>query len=110
MNAIGGNITAQFQVKTEVSRDRLGSPVFDWTTVHEIKGFLDMSSGDSRYTSYNAKIQESSHIFICDYVPLSIKSSESRALIEGRLYDVKYIDDPMNLHEHLEIYLDSVGD
>lgn len=30
-------------------------------------------------------------------------------LIDGKIYDVQWIDDPMGMHEHLEIYLKAVG-
>lgn len=87
----------------------MGEPILDWNTVQTITGFLDMSSGDSHYTNFNAKIQESTHVFICDYVPLNVTVSESRMLIDGDVYDIKFIDDPMNLHQHLEIFLEQVG-
>lgn len=68
-----------------------------WSTVLELSGFLDLSSGDSKYTTYNAKVQESSHIFICDWKPVdvSIKAENSRLLVNGSAYDVMLIDDPM---------------
>lgn len=106
---IGGNITAQVQVKTETGSDRLGKPIFAWETVHSLTGFLDLLSGDSRYTNYNAKIQESTHIFLCDYKSMNVKIDESRVVIDGQTYDLKLIDDPMNLHDHLEIFLAFVG-
>lgn len=109
MNSIGGNITAQIQVKTETGRDRLGSPIFDWVTMYEPKGFLDLSSGDSRYTTYNAKIQESTHIFICDWFPMDVNIQESRMIINNQVYDVKLIDNPMGMKQHYEIFLQFVG-
>lgn len=109
MNSIGGNITAQIQVKKEVGKNRMGEKIMDWTTIHEPKGFLDLSNGDSRYTTYNAKVQESTHIFLCDYFQIDKKVEDKRVLIDGQVYDLKFIDDPMGMHEHLEIFLASVG-
>lgn len=109
MTDIGGNITALIQVKTETGENRMGEKEYGWTDVHSILGFLDLMTGDSRYTNYNAKIQESTHIFICDYVPLNVNVSSARVSINGEIYDLKYIDDPMELHEHLELYLQKVG-
>ena len=109
MNSIGGNITAQIQVKSDVGKNRMGEKVFDWSTINTITGFLDLISGDSRYTNYNAKIQESTHIFICDYVKLNVNANESRVLIDGQAYDLKLIDDPMGMHDHLELFLAYVG-
>ena len=36
--------------------------------------------------------------------------AELKATIDGEDYDVTYIDDPMKLHYHLEIFLKKVGD
>lgn len=76
-----------------------------------LTGWLDLSGGDSKYTTYNAKVQESTHMFIAGYKPLSerIKAENSRMVIDGRVYDIMLIDDPMGMHEQLEIYLKYTG-
>lgn len=107
---IGGNIDGELQVKTTV-KNEIGESIPAWKTVKVIRGWLDLSSGDSKYTNYNAKIQESTHVFICDYVELDkeANSENSRMIVGGRIYDVMLIDNPMNLNQHLEIYLKYVG-
>ncbi len=107
---IGGNTEGAFQIST-ATRNGIGEAVQDWETIQSIKGFLDLSSGDSKYTTFNAKIQESTHIFIADYVALdaSIKAENSRMVVNGERYDVMLIDDPMGLHKQLEIYLKYTG-
>jgi len=107
---IGGNTTAEIQTKT-TTKNRIGESVATFQTVQSIKGWLDLSSGDSRYTNYSAKIQESTHIFMCDYVALdaSIKAENSRLIVNGERYDITLIDDPMGMHQHLEIYLRYTG-
>ena len=108
---IGGNQTIQLQIST-VTKNAIGEPVVYWTTIQSIKGWIDLSSGDSKHTTYNAKIQESTHVFVADYVSLDsrIKSEICRLVDEnGLVYDVMLIDDPMNLHKQLEIYLKYTG-
>lgn len=106
---IGGNITAYLQKKTS-TRNAIGERIPNWKTVRQITGFLDLQSGDSKYTIFSAKIQESTHVFIADYEELSEYDPESfRALIGGKIYDVMLFDDPMGLHEHIEIYLKYTG-
>lgn len=107
---IGGNTIAALQIST-TSRNKIGEGVKTWNTVDEITGFLDLSSGDSKYTTYNAKIQESTHVFVSDWKPLdvSVKAENSRLLVNGEVYDVMLIDDPMGLHKQLEIYLQFRG-
>lgn len=116
---IGGNTIAIIQVST-TTKNEIGESVKAWTDVQIIMpgrkepglwGFLDLSSGDSKYTTYNAKIQESTHIFIADYVALdaSINAENSRMIVNGGRYDVMLIDDPMGMHKQLEIYLKYTG-
>lgn len=131
---IGGNTAAELQVKTSGEKNAIGERTETWETVVELLGWLDLSGGDSKYTTYSAKIQESTHLFMCDFqsfVALSsqwnpfnflngiikaeldenvdVTSENARLLIDGKVYDIMLIDDPMNLHEHLEIYLKFVG-
>ena len=110
MIKIGGNIAAQLQVKT-TSKNAIGESVPKWETRHTLMGFLDLANGDSRYTTDNARMQESTHYFICDYVPLAkdILPETSRMLINGKTYDVMAIDNPMDTNYHLEIYLKYTG-
>lgn len=66
MRGIGGNIKAVIQTYT-VAKNVIGEQVKSWVDKQTLKGWLDLQSGDSKYTAYNAKIQESTHIFIADY-------------------------------------------
>lgn len=107
---IGGNITADIQVST-TTKNAIGEAVPDWKTIQSITGWLDLSSGDSKHTTFHAKIQESTHVFVADYVPLdeSIKAESCQMVIGGNRYDVMLIDDPMGKHLQLEIYLKYTG-
>lgn len=107
---IGGNIIAELKISVP-HKNEIGENVNSWETIHSVKGFLDLSSGDSKYTNFNAKIQESTHVFICDYFAMDkrVTSENSKMAIEGITYDVMLIDDPMFLHQHYEIYLKLIG-
>ena len=109
---IGGNTTIAIQIINGTTRDKVGSRVPNWETVQNLPGWLDLSSGDSKRTTYNAKIQESTHLFIGDYVPLveGVTAENSRVIDEdGLVYDVMLFDDPMKLHKQWEIYLKYTG-
>lgn len=110
MKGIGGNITAVIQTY-KVSQNAIGEQVKSWADKQSIKGWLDLQAGDSKYSTFNAKIQESTHIFIADYVPLAdgIRAENSRMIINGKRYDILLIDDPMEMHKQLEIYLKFTG-
>lgn len=112
MKSIGGNITASLQLKSGTAKNNIGEVVPEWTTLHTLTGFFDLSAGDSKYTNFNAKIQESTHVFICDYISLDsrIKAENSRIVINNKHYDVMLIDNPMELNYQLEFYLKYTGD
>ena len=107
---ISGNTTAEIRVRNTV-KNEIGGTSKTWTAVQNVKGWLALTGGDSKYTTFNAKIQESTHVFLCDYVPLDarIKAENSRLVVNGKIYDVLLIDDPMELHKQLEIYLKYTG-
>lgn len=110
MRGIGGNTKAIIQVST-ASRNEIGETVSAWADVQTINGWLDMSSGDSRYLAYYSKIQESTHVFIADFVQLDkrITAENARAVIDGKRYDIMLIDNPMGMGAQLEIYLKFTG-
>ena len=112
MRGIGGNTQAALQVFTQTKYE-IGEPVKTWADAQTIKGWLDLQSGDSRYTAFHAKIQESTHIFIADYVPLDSRITPERArmVIGGKTYDILLIDNPMELQKgsQLEFYLRFTG-
>lgn len=116
---IGGNITAMLQIRA-TTKSEIGEPVEEWLDVMSFMGFLDLQSGDSKYTTYNAKMQDSTHIFICDYkpipatfevegrnIPFSVENA--RMVANSKRYDVLLIDNPMELNQHYEIYLKFTG-
>lgn len=120
MIGIGGNTQAVFQVKKSTRdekghyiRNEAGEVIREWEDAQTIKGWLDLNSGDSKRTTYYAKIQESTHIFIADYVTLDerINAENARMRIGGKLYDIMLIDNPMEMGKgsQLEIYLKYTG-
>ncbi len=119
MSNIGGNKPAAIQIK-KVVQDKIGEHNTEYVdAIKDIMGFLDLSDGDAKHLSYNTKIQESTHIFLCDYRELKYQEAEkpeikitpenSRMVVEGKIYEVMLYDDPMGMHEHLEIYLKYTG-
>lgn len=89
----------------------IGEQVTAWESAAEIVGWLDLSSGESKYTTYDAKMQESTHIFVSDYVdlPEGVTAETSCAVVDGECYDVMLIDNPMGMNLQLEIYLKFTG-
>ena len=116
---MNGNITAILQVRT-TSKNAIGESIKKWIDVMIFTGFLDLSGGDSKYSTFDAKIQESTHVFICDYKPIpatlevndkvvKVSAESCRMVTNSKYYDVMLIDNPMELNKHLEIYLKYTG-
>ena len=102
---IGGNVTAILQTKT-TSKNAFGEIESTWNDVETLTGFLDYTGGDGSYSNtLKGSIEETSHIFVCDYVSLNVTATQSRLIINNKIYDVLMIDDPMYLNKHLEIFL-----
>ena len=110
MANIGGNITGIIQTKT-TGKNAIGEPVNTWADAFNQVGWLGMQSGEKRRASFNAKIEESSHVFLCDFHPgiYALADRDTRMIIKGVVYDVTYIDNPDEMDEQLEIYLRRVG-
>lgn len=125
MANIGGNITGVFQVKTvqtdefgKIVKNEVAEAVYEWLEKASATGWLGMQSGDSKHSNFNAKIEESTHVFLCDYndalyaLSLTDESGAAydvRAIFKGVVYDVLLIDNPDEMNEQLEIYLRKVG-
>lgn len=135
--SIGGNTYALLQVKSEGAKNSIGACEYDWIDRTSLFGWLDLSTGDSKRITFNAKIQESTHIFLCDFTNLKdlstkwvwnpfsfltgivsgdeqertvdVTSDNARMVIQGLVYEILLIDNPMNMNEHLEIYLRFIG-
>lgn len=111
MANIGGNITGTIQILTDGVKNAIGEAEAVWSDVTSVFGWLSLQSGDSKYSVYNAKIEESSHVFLCDYnsTIYALADRNCRMVFKGFLYDVLLIDNPDEMNEQLEIYLRRVG-
>lgn len=134
---IGGNTWALLQVKQEGVKNAIGERINTWIDCASIRGWLDLSSGDSKHTTFDAKIQESTHIFLSDFESLknlstewtwnpfnlqtgvitktdntskvNVASDNARMVINGVAYEILLIDNPMGMNDHLEFYLKYIG-
>lgn len=110
MKSIGGNINGSLK-KLTATQNAIGEPIKSWETVQTLHGFLDLLSQTKTNQALSAFISDSTHVFICDYVelPQGLTNENARFVCDGKTYQVEYIDDPMNLHYQLEIFLKLSG-
>lgn len=134
---IGGNTYALIQVKDAGTYNAIGERSHTWTDVTSLQGWLDLSTGESTYLN-NAKMQDSTHIFLADFSSLKgvsakwvwnpsnvisdvikqgaeapesveVTSENCRMVINGGIYNILLIDNPMGMNRQLEIYLKYLG-
>lgn len=110
MSKIGGNIKGIIQTQNS-SVNSIGESVSGWSDAATPTGWLGLQAGDSKYVNYNAKVEESTHVFLCDYdsAVYGLATQDTRMVIKNRVYDVLLIDNPDEMDEQLEIYLKLVG-
>lgn len=105
---IGGNIEGLLQERT-TEDNAIGESIETWVTLETLIGYLDLMGETTNKTNNKAHIVEATHIFICDYKAINKNAENKRMVFNNEEYVVKFIDDPMNLNQHLEIYLKYVG-
>lgn len=91
-----------YSTKTEES-----SHIFicDYTTDIENLCYLLDGNGDYIFDSDSCTIRTKTGDEIAD----NVTSENSRMIIKGQIYDIVYIDNPMELNQQFEIYLKLVG-
>lgn len=110
MANIGGNINGIIQTNT-TTKNAIGESVKTWEDVFSQIGWLGLQSGDSDYSNHKTKLEESTHVFLCDFHEgiYALADRDTRMVIKGFVYDVLLIDNPDEMDEQLEIYLRRVG-
>lgn len=87
----------------------MGEPILDWQTVHNVEGYLDLLTGDE-VNSSNSFIEESSHVFMLLEVVVDITNGDRIYNPRTELtYEVTFVDNPMELDSHYEIYCKKVA-
>ena len=111
MANIGGKIYGTLQRQTVGGRNAIGEAEIAWENAVVLRGWLGLQSGDSKYSNWRAKLEESTHVFLCDFhaPAYSLAAENTRMVIKGFVYDVLLIDNPDEMDEQLEIYLKRVG-
>ena len=111
MANIGGNTTGIIQIKTSGGKNQIGEAEITWSDAFSTVGWLGMRAGDSKRANFNAKIEESTHVFLCDFDAgiYALADQDTRMILKGCMYDVLMIDNPDEMDEQLEIYLRKIG-
>jgi hypothetical protein len=86
--------------------DKIGGVTKSWAVDYSITGYIDLLSGTDQTANANsAFLEESTHIAII--TESSLKPTDKQRLqdVSGKLYEITYVDDPVGIGHHLELYL-----
>lgn len=88
-------------------RNSLGQIIHDFQETVSFDGWIDFLSGEES-NNQNAITADSTHVIITFETNLEIAISD-RIRFKDKDYEVTYVDNPMELNDHLEIFLKAVG-
>ena len=102
-----------FSVMKLIKKDNgIGGHTEKEDEVFKVQGFLDLAQGfgaNGENSNLNSFLQESTHILITDYRE-DISNKNWIIDSKGNRYNIVLVDDPVSMHNHLEIYLKFIGD
>lgn len=99
-------VEATVQRYTQVD-DGIGGTRNEWIDHIDVEGALDQLDGDEVIASERLG-ELSSHVFILfDIVDVT---RSDRMIIDGDIYRIKNVDNPMNMDRQLEIKLEYTGE
>lgn len=111
MRKVKGNTPCVIQIGTSSAVNAMGERETVWKDAYSFDGVLGLQSGDSKYSTFNKKSEESTHVLVADFNAdiYALADQNTRIIAKGKMYDVLLIDNPDELDYHLEIYLRFVG-
>ncbi len=86
--------------------NELGQEIFEYKKVAEFIGYMDMLDGNES-TDKLAYLADSTHIILTKDMTFSAEI-EDKIEVNGKTYEVTYVDNPVNIGHHLEIYVKGV--
>lgn len=85
-----------------------GATVQKLKPIGYVNGYLDMLTGVESKTN-NVSLEESTHVFLTTY-----RKDIKRGMVledeDGKRFEVTYVDNPVTLGHHLEIYLTFINE
>ena len=91
---------------TAVGENELGQELFEYKKVAEFIGYMDMLDGNES-TDKLAYLADSTHVILTKDMTVNAEI-EDKIEVNGKTYEVTYVDDPVNIGHHLEIYVKGV--
>jgi len=105
----GGVRVTKMEVQKKTTQLKTGGRRSEtWAKHMDVDGYLDFISGGkdkiaSRYAD------RATHVFIAFQTVALDPKTEYRAVINNSIYNILYVDDPLNMGHHTEMYLENTG-
>lgn len=92
------------QRKVQVD-DGIGGFIESWSDHKSFDGYIDLLQGSDLNNAQNAFTEESTHVLIIPIYQTGI--TDDMRIVDGskRWYEITYVDDPVNIQHHNELYL-----
>ena len=90
--------------RSEKLPDGIGGYTESWENFKTVEGYLDLVNGTDLNNTQNAITEDSMHLLIIPDYLYGI-TDKMRVVAENRTYDINYVDDPVGIHHHIELYL-----
>lgn len=90
--------------KTQVP-DGIGGFLEDFATLRSFDGYIDLITGTDQNSVQQAFIQDSTHVAVIPKVQAGITDAMRLVDASGRWYEITYVDDPVGVGHHTELYL-----
>lgn len=91
------------QLKMQLD-DGIGGVVEIWGNFTTLFGYIDLVTGTNQNSAQNAILEQSTHLVIIPEYTDELTDQMRIIDTSGRWYTITYVDDPMGVHHHLEIY------
>lgn len=85
--------------------DGIGGFEESWVDFKPVSGYLDLITGTNQNTLQNAFTEQSTHILVVPEYTNGITDKMRVIDANQRWYSVTYVDDPVGIHDHIELYL-----
>lgn len=93
----------------ETGTNKLGEPKFELKPMYNFTGYIDLMGGSDQQTLNSANIPESSHLLFTKDTNIDATNKDKVKHIEtDTLYEITFVDNPMQRSHHLEIFLRTV--
>ena len=93
----------------ETGTYKLCEPRFELKPMYNFDGYIDLMGGSDQQTLNSANIPESSHLLFTKATNIDATNKDKVKHIEAdQLYEITFVDNPMQRSHHLEIFLRTV--